>query len=156
MADSKNIYDMPTNETAWCQGCGNHGILKIVKTALVELDIKPENFVMVSGIGQAAKTPQYFNANYYNGLHGRAIPPATAIKASNPGLTVLVESGDGDIYGEGGNHFIHAIRRNPDITVIVHDNMVYGLTKGQDSATADEGSKSKKGSVNPFQPIARN
>ncbi len=96
---------------------------------------------MVSGIGQAAKLPHYLNVNYFNGLHGRALPPATAIKASNPELTVICESGDGDMYGEGGNHFLAAIRRNPDITNIVHNNMVYGLTKGQASPTSQLGFK---------------
>jgi 2-oxoglutarate/2-oxoacid ferredoxin oxidoreductase subunit beta len=94
--------------------------------------------VLVSGIGQAAKTPQYLNVNYFNGLHGRSLPAATAIKASNRNLTVIAESGDGDTYGEGGNHFIHTIRRNPDITNIVHNNMVYALTKGQASPTTRE------------------
>lgn len=132
-------------DIAWCPGCGNYSILKAVKAAFGELKISRDNLVMVSGIGQAAKTPQYINVNYFNGLHGRSLPAATAIKASNPGLTVIAESGDGCMYGEGGNHFIHAVRRNPDITVIVHDNMVYGLTKGQASPT------SRKGFVTPVQ-----
>jgi 2-oxoglutarate ferredoxin oxidoreductase subunit beta len=96
---------------------------------------------MVSGIGQAAKSPQYYDVSYFNGLHGRALPVATGIKAANPGLTVVVQSGDGDIYGEGGNHLVHAIRRNPNITVIVHNNMIYGLTKGQASPTSPKGLK---------------
>jgi 2-oxoglutarate ferredoxin oxidoreductase subunit beta len=128
-------------ETAWCPGCGNFGIRNIILSALAELGLKQDQTVFVSGIGQAAKAPQYYNANYFNGLHGRALPPATGIKAANPGLKVIVESGDGDMYGEGGNHFIHTIRRNPDITVIVHDNMVYGLTKGQASPTTPPGMK---------------
>src|SRR3989339_657328 len=154
----QNRFDMPTNETAWCPGCGNHGILKILKSALTELEVKPENLVLVSGIGQAAKTPHYLKANIFNGLHGRAIPPATAIKAVNPGLTVIAESGEGDMYGEGGNHFIHAIRRNPDITVLVHNNMVYALTKGQASPTSQQGYKTpiQVGGVyeEPFNPMA--
>lgn len=127
---------MPDPNVAWCPGCGNFGILNTVKQALAELEIKPENLVLVSGIGQAAKLPHYLPYNFFNGLHGRALPPATAIKAANPGLEVLVVSGDGDVYGEGGNHFIHTIRRNPNITCLVHDNMVYGLTKGQASPTS--------------------
>jgi len=118
-------------DIAWCPGCGNFAILKILKQALGELVLNPKNVVLVSGVGQAAKIPQYLRCNYFNGLHGRALPPATAIKAVNPNLTVIAESGDGDMYGEGGNHFIHTIRRNPNITNIVHNNMVYGLTKGQ-------------------------
>ncbi len=122
-------------QTAWCPGCGNFGLRNIVLKALTELGLTQESLVMVSGIGQAAKAPQYMSASYFNGLHGRALPAATGIKAANPNLTVVVESGDGDMYGEGGNHFLHSIRRNPDITVIVHDNMIYGLTKGQASPT---------------------
>jgi len=132
-------------DNAWCPGCGNFGILNAVKQALAELNIPPQQLAMVSGIGQAAKAPHYLDCHLFNGLHGRALPPATAIKAANPGLTVICESGDGDIYGEGGNHFIHTIRRNPDITNLVHDNMVYGLTKGQASPT------SRVGFVTPIQ-----
>ena len=136
---NKDIYNMGDIDIAWCPGCGNFGILNALKEALSGLDIEPEDLVMVSGIGQAAKIPHYLRANFFNGLHGRALPPATGIKASNPGLTVIAESGDGDMYGEGGNHFIHTIRRNPDITNIVHNNMVYGLTKGQASPTSQIG-----------------
>jgi len=128
-------------DIAWCPGCGNFGIINVVKQALAELQIQPQQLAMVSGIGQAAKAPHYLDCHLFNGLHGRALPPATAIKAANPELTVICESGDGDIYGEGGNHFIHTIRRNPNITNIVHDNMVYGLTKGQASPTSRVGFK---------------
>ncbi|MDD5084335.1 MAG: thiamine pyrophosphate-dependent enzyme [Candidatus Moranbacteria bacterium] len=139
-------FDMPHDtDIAWCPGCGNYPLLIILKMALAELGIAPENLVTVSGIGQAAKAPHYFRGHVFNGLHGRALPPATAIKAVNPSLTVIAESGDGDTYGEGGNHFIHTIRRNPDITNLVHNNMVYGLTKGQASPT------SEKGMVTPIQ-----
>ncbi len=141
----KTGFDIEGMETAWCPGCGDHGILSAIKATFDNLGIKPGNLVMVSGIGQAAKIPQYFKTNYFNGLHGRALPAAVAIKAANPGLTVVAESGDGDMYGEGGNHFIHTIRRNPDITNIVHNNMVYGLTKGQASPT------SQRGFVTPVQ-----
>ncbi|MBN2591564.1 MAG: hypothetical protein JXA96_16985 [Sedimentisphaerales bacterium] len=138
-------YDMGDIDIAWCPGCGNFGILNALKQAMEELKIEPTNLVLVSGIGQAAKIPHYLKTNFFNGLHGRALPPATGIKASNPSLTVIAESGDGDMYGEGGNHFIHTIRRNPNITNIVHDNMVYGLTKGQASPT------SRRGFVTPVQ-----
>ena len=145
-------------DIAWCPGCGNFSILKVLKLALSELDIKPEKLVLVSGIGQAAKIPHYFRTNFFNGLHGRAIPPATAIKVVNPDLTVIAESGDGDMYGEGGNHLINAIRRNPDITNIVHNNMVYGLTKGQASPTSQIGFKTpvqvKGVFLEPFNPLA--
>ncbi|MHA1410407.1 MAG: thiamine pyrophosphate-dependent enzyme [Candidatus Odinarchaeia archaeon] len=133
---NKRLFDLNGIDIAWCPGCGNFSILEILKQTLIELKLKPEEVVLVSGIGQAAKTPHYLKVNFFNGLHGRALPPATAIKAVNPKLTVIAESGDGDMYGEGGNHLIHTIRRNPDITNIVHDNMVYGLTKGQASPTS--------------------
>ena len=141
----KTEYDMQDIDIAWCPGCGDFAILNALKTALAELSIASGNLVMVSGIGQAAKIPHYVKSHVFNGLHGRALSPATAIKACNPGLTVIAESGEGDMYGEGGNHFIHTIRRNPDITNIVHNNMVYGLTKGQASPT------SQRGFVTPVQ-----
>ncbi len=151
-------FDMPGLDIAWCPGCGNFAILKALTQALAELEIPQERLVMVSGIGQAAKAPHYFRTNLFNGLHGRALPPATAIKAVNPRLTVIVESGDGDMYGEGGNHFIHAIRRNPDLTAVVHDNMVYGLTKGQASPTSRRGFvtpvQTAGVALEPFNPIA--
>jgi 2-oxoglutarate ferredoxin oxidoreductase subunit beta len=152
------IFDMGDIDIAWCPGCGNFSILKILKLALADLDIKPEELVLVSGIGQAAKIPHYLRTNFFNGLHGRAIPPATAIKVVNPDLTVIAESGDGDMYGEGGNHLINAMRRNPDITNIVHNNMVYGLTKGQASPTSQIGFRTpvqvKGVFLEPFNPIA--
>ena len=157
MTDTK-LFDMGAIDIAWCPGCGNYGILKALKTALVELNIRPENLVMVSGIGQAAKIPHYLKTNFFNGLHGRSLPVATAIKACNPNLVVIAESGDGCTYGEGGNHFIHTIRRNPHITNIVHDNMVYGLTKGQASPTSLLGFKTPvqvDGVIlEPFNPLA--
>lgn len=141
---SETVFDR-TCDIAWCPGCGNFAILNLVKEAMSELELDPQQSVLVSGIGQAAKAPQYMNSHHFNGLHGRALPAATAIKASNPELTVIAESGEGDMYGEGGNHFIHCIRRNPNLTNIVHNNMVYGLTKGQASPT------SQRGFVTPVQ-----
>jgi 2-oxoglutarate ferredoxin oxidoreductase subunit beta len=153
-----NVFDMGEIDIAWCPGCGDYGILNVLKKALAELDIAPEKLVMVSGIGQAAKIPHYLRTNFFNGLHGRALPPATAIKAANPSMTVIAESGDGDMYGEGGNHFIHTIRRNPGITNIVHNNMVYGLTKGQASPTSQLGFKTPVQvdgvMLEPFNPLA--
>jgi len=145
-------------EIAWCPGCGNFGILLVLKKILQELKLRPEKTVLVSGIGQAAKTPQYIRANFFNGLHGRALSPATGIKAANQDLKVIVTSGDGDMYGEGGNHFIHIIRRNPNITIIVHNNMIYGLTKGQASPTSQKGHKTPIQTtgvvLEPINPIA--
>lgn len=128
-----------TSETAWCPGCGDHNILDALKQSLITLGKNPHEVLIVGGIGQAAKTAQYINTNGFCGLHGRALPPAAAAKIVNKGLTVIVNSGEGDTYGEGGNHFIHNIRRNVDITHFVHDNQIYGLTKGQASPTTDIG-----------------
>lgn len=146
------------DEISWCPGCGNFSILQGIKEAVAELNIKPEKLVLVSGIGQAAKTPHYIRANGFNGLHGRALPPAQAIKMVNPELNVIVTSGDGDAYGEGGNHFIHNIRRNIDIVQIVHNNQIYGLTKGQGSPTTARGQKTSlqfDGVISePLNPLA--
>jgi 2-oxoglutarate ferredoxin oxidoreductase subunit beta len=130
-------------EDAWCPGCGNFGILKAVKQALPGLGLEPWQVLMISGIGQAGKFPHYTTANTFNTLHGRTLPAATAAKCANRELTVMAIGGDGDMYGEGGNHLIHTIRRNPDITCIVHNNQIYGLTKGQASPTTDRGMKTK-------------
>jgi 2-oxoglutarate ferredoxin oxidoreductase subunit beta len=138
-----SIEDYGTYETAWCPGCGNFALLEGVKKGLVAAGLAPRDVLFVSGIGQAAKAPHYLNANLFNGLHGRSLPVATGAKLANPNLTVLVESGDGCCYGEGGNHFLAAIRRNVDVTMIVHDNQIYGLTKGQASPTSEAGTKTK-------------
>lgn len=159
MDKQQTTFDMPADtDVAWCPGCGNHMILKAVRGALDELRIEPENLVMVSGIGQAAKAPQYLKTHMFNGLHGRALPAALGIRLANPNLTVVVESGDGDLYGEGGNHFLHAVRRNFNVAIIAHDNMIYGLTKGQASPTSQRCMKTpvQVGGVllEPFNPLA--
>lgn len=144
-------------EIAWCPGCGNFGILQAVKKALVELNLQPEQVLIVSGIGQAGKTPHYLKCNVLNELHGRALPAAAAAKICNPELTVIAEGGDGDGYGEGGNHFLSALHRNVRMTYLVHDNQVYGLTKGQASPTASRGFVTKTtptGSGEPLNPLA--
>lgn len=144
-------------ETAWCPGCGNHSILKSVKDALVQMGLEPHQCIFVSGIGQAAKAPHYMRTNVFNGLHGRALPAATGIKLANPEAVVIVQSGDGCNYGEGGNHFLAALRRNINITLLAHDNQIYGLTKGQASPTTARGHKTKaQPAGNPseaFNPI---
>ena len=146
-----------TYETAWCPGCGNFAMLKCVSSALEELGLEPKDVLMVGGIGQAAKLPQYIKSNSFCGLHGRALPPAVAAKIANEKLTVVVSTGDGDSYGEGGNHFIHNIRRNVDISHFVHDNQIYGLTKGQASPTTGLGQVTGvqvTGNINvPFNPV---
>ena len=137
MTDATTRFE--TCETAWCPGCGNFSILNALARVLGGLGLRPDRVLLVGGIGQAAKTPQFVGAHAFCGLHGRALPPAVAAKLANPALTVVVTTGDGDSYGEGGNHFVHAIRRNADITHIVHDNQIYGLTKGQASPTTAAG-----------------
>jgi len=145
-------------ENQWCPGCPNFGILRALKNALVTLNKEPEEVCLVSGIGQAAKLPHYLRCNFFNGLHGRALPVATAISVVNPELTTIVVTGDGDCYGEGGNHFLHTFRRNPNITLIVHNNQIYGLTKGQASPTTEVGDKTRlqfEGvKITPLQPLA--
>jgi 2-oxoglutarate ferredoxin oxidoreductase subunit beta len=146
------------NETAWCPGCGNFGIRSAIEEALRDIPVSPQDIVFTSGIGQAAKMPHYLDVNYFNGLHGRSIPVAVGIKLARPELTVVAYSGDGCIYGEGGNHFIHTIRKNIDITILISDNKVYGLTKGQSSPTTDIGSKNTldpQGNANiPLNPLS--
>lgn len=136
-----NSHDPFKNEVEiqWCPGCPNFAILTAVKKALSSLGLKPQDVCLVSGIGQAAKLPHYLHCHFFNGLHGRALPVATGIHAANPHLTTLVTTGEGDCYGEGGNHLLHALRRNPNITVIVHNNEFYALTKAQGSPTTPVG-----------------
>jgi 2-oxoglutarate/2-oxoacid ferredoxin oxidoreductase subunit beta len=131
------------SQTAWCPGCGNFGILRAVKRALAGRGLAPHQVLFVSGIGQAAKAPHYLNANVFTGLHGRALPVATGAKLANRELTVIAESGDGCNYSEGGNHLLAAIRRNIDLTLIVHDNQIFALTLGQASPTSDPGHVTK-------------
>jgi 2-oxoglutarate ferredoxin oxidoreductase subunit beta len=143
--------------SAWCPGCGNFGILTAIKRALVELEIEPYKVLMVSGIGQAGKLPHYARGNVLNVLHGRPLPAAIAAKIVNPELLVIAVGGDGDGYGEGGNHFLHSMRRNHNITYMVHNNQVYGLTKGQASPTSDPGFVTKttpQGAYTPINPVA--
>lgn len=144
MVEAKDLRS--SDEIAWCPGCGNFGILNAMRKAIAELGRDPKDVLLVSGIGQAAKLPHYIKCNCFNGLHGRAVPAAAAAKIANHKLTVVVNTGDGDCYGEGGNHFIHNIRRNLDITLVIHNNQIYGLTKGQASPTTDPGYETK------FQP----
>jgi 2-oxoglutarate ferredoxin oxidoreductase subunit beta len=149
-----NISDYSGRPTAWCPGCGNFGILTAVKRALVELDIEPYRVLMVSGIGQAGKLPHYLNCNVLNVLHGRALPAAAGAKMANPELTVVAVGGDGDGYGEGGNHFLNSLRRNHDLTYLVHNNQVYALTKGQASPTSDQGFVTKTTPHGAWMPLS--
>lgn len=142
----------------WCPGCGNFSQWRAIRQALVDLAIPPEKVVLVSGIGCSSHMPNFLNVYGLQTVHGRGIPHATGIRLTNPELTVLVYGGDGDVYGIGGNHFLHACRRNVDIITIVSNNFVYGLTTGQASATTPVGTFTRttpRGSIeNPLNPIA--
>ncbi|MEM2130171.1 MAG: thiamine pyrophosphate-dependent enzyme [Candidatus Bathyarchaeia archaeon] len=142
----------------WCPGCGNFGILNAVKGALVDLGLEKEEVAIVSGIGCHGKIVNYIDVNGFHGIHGRVLPIATGIKLSNPELTVIGFAGDADQYDEGWDHFCHALRRNIDMALIVHDNQILGLTTGQTTATSLQGFKTKStphgSTVPPLNPIA--
>jgi 2-oxoglutarate ferredoxin oxidoreductase subunit beta len=154
-----SIADLQTpHKNTWCPGCGNFGILMAFKRAIVELGLERNQILLVSGIGCHGKIVDYVNINGFHGIHGRVLPIATGIKLANPDLKVVGFSGDADCYDEGFGHFTHAMRRNVDITLIVHDNMVLGLTTGQATATSMKGFKTKStpfGAITtPLDPIA--
>jgi len=121
----------------WCPGCGDFSVLSAVTKALAKLALPPEQVAVVSGIGCSSRIPAYTNCYGFHGVHGRALPVATGLKVARPDLTVIAAGGDGDGYSIGGNHFLHACRRNVDMTYIVMDNRVYGMTKGQPSPTTE-------------------
>lgn len=137
------VKDFTGYQPTWCPGCGDWGIGMAIKQALVSLNYSPDQVVVVFGIGCSGNMNDFINAYALHSLHGRAIPNAIGIKLANHKLPVLAVVGDGDCYGEGGNHLIHACRGNHDITVIVHDNRVYGLTTGQSAPTSPKGFRSK-------------
>jgi 2-oxoglutarate/2-oxoacid ferredoxin oxidoreductase subunit beta len=145
-------------DVRWCPGCGDYSILAQMQRISPELNIKKENIVWVSGIGCAARFPYYMDTYGIHGIHGRAAAIATGVKANRPDLSVWVASGDGDLLSIGGNHFIHACRRNVDIKILLFNNRIYGLTKGQYSPTSEKGKKTKSspfGSIDyPFNPIS--
>jgi len=126
-------------EVRWCPGCGDHAVLNSVQKALPELGIPKEKFVFVSGIGCSSRFPYYMDTYGFHGIHGRAAAIASGVKAANPDLSVWEITGDGDALAIGGNHFIHAIRRNIDINILLFNNEIYGLTKGQYSPTSEKG-----------------
>ena len=155
----ENATRFNTNaKPTWCPGCGNFGIQNAIKKALLSLDLQPHEVAMSSGIGCSGKIPHWINVYGFHGLHGRALPVATGLKLANHKLVVLAEGGDGDGYSEGMGHFVHACRRNVDMTYIVHNNGVYGLTTGQVSPTGDRGfasSTTPHGALEwPLQPLA--
>ena len=146
---SRSDYDID-RATAWCPGCGNFAILNALKRALPEAGLAPHEVALITGIGQAPKTFDYMHICGFNGLHGRPLPVATGFKLANHGMKVIVGHGDGDAYGEGGNHFLHATRRNIGLLDMVHNNQVYALTKGQFSPTT------QMGRVTPTSPQGSN
>ncbi|MCS6956235.1 MAG: thiamine pyrophosphate-dependent enzyme [Patescibacteria group bacterium] len=153
-----NIQDFSGYNPTWCPGCGNWGIGTALKKALAELGYSPDQVIIVFGIGCSGNMNDFVNAYAIHSLHGRAIPNAIGVKLANHKMPVIAVVGDGDFYGEGGNHFIHACRGNHDITVLVHDNRVYGLTTGQSAPTSPKGFKSKSTPLGlievPINPLA--
>ena len=142
----------------WCPGCGDFGVLGSITKALAGLKIQPQDTAIISGIGCSSRMPTYLNAYGFHGVHGRALSVATGLKIACPDLSVIATGGDGDGFSIGGNHFLHTCRRNPDITYIVMDNQVYGMTKGQASPTTEaswqKGKLTPDGTgVNPFRPL---
>ncbi|MDD5039721.1 MAG: 2-oxoacid:ferredoxin oxidoreductase subunit beta [Patescibacteria group bacterium] len=156
MATEKDFTS--TYKPTWCPGCGNYGIYPATKRALAELGIKPHEAVMVFGIGCSSNGANCYKLYSFHSIHGRSLPVAIGVKLANHELTVLADSGDGDGYSEGTNHFVHACRGNADITYLVHDNRMYSLTQGQTSPTSLKGTKTvttPAGSINePFNPVA--
>lgn len=151
--------DLATDQDVrWCPGCGDYSILKQMQTVLPELGLPRENIVFVSGIGCSSRFPYYMNTFGIHSIHGRATAIATGLKIANPALSVWVITGDGDALSIGGNHFIHALRRNPDINILLFNNQIYGLTKGQYSPTSLEGQITKSTPMgaldHPFNPAA--
>ena len=135
-----------------CAGCGDHLVLHSIQKALTELDVKHEDFVFVSGIGCSSRFPYYMNTYGFHGIHGRAAAISSGVKVANPNLSVWNITGDGDALAIGGNHFIHCVRRNIDVNIILFNNEIYGLTKGQYSPTSKEGAVSK---TSPFGTVER-
>jgi 2-oxoglutarate ferredoxin oxidoreductase subunit beta len=145
-------------EVRWCPGCGDYSILTAVQTLMPDLGMRRENTVFISGIGCSSRFPYYMNTYGMHSIHGRALPLATGLAVSRPDLDVWVVTGDGDALSIGGNHLIHALRRNVNLTILLFNNQIYGLTKGQYSPTSEEGKVTKStpfGSVDhPFNPVA--
>src|SRR5690606_32202460 len=152
------LADFKTTEKSWwCPGCGDFGVLAALQKALVDLGVEPHNVAIVAGIGCSGKIGNYINCYNFHVVHGRTLSTAMGLKLVNRDLTVIAAGGDGDGYAIGGNHFLHAIRRNVDITYIVMDNQIYGLTKGQVSPTSAVGFKTRatpEGTIErPVRPL---
>ncbi|MBL7047783.1 MAG: 2-oxoacid ferredoxin oxidoreductase [Candidatus Marinimicrobia bacterium] len=146
------------HDPTWCPACGNFGIWVAMKKAITELKLDPDEVAVSYGIGCSGNENNFVKTYAFHSLHGRAVPPAAGIKFANDALTVIAVSGDGDAYGEGGNHFVHACKNNYDITYLVHDNQMYSLTTGQASPTSEKGMKTKttpSGIIeDPINPIS--
>jgi 2-oxoglutarate ferredoxin oxidoreductase subunit beta len=157
-----NIYtskDFATDqEVRWCPGCGDYSILKQVQSVMPEINVPKEDIVFISGIGCSSRFPYYMNTYGMHSIHGRATAIASGLKASRPDLSVWIITGDGDSLSIGGNHLIHLLRRNFDTNILLFNNQIYGLTKGQYSPTSEQGKKTKStpmGSIDhPFNPLA--
>ncbi len=162
MTDTPTRYErsdfQSDQEVRWCPGCGDYTILATVQNLLAELDVDKDKHVFVSGIGCAARFPYYVETYGMHSIHGRAPAIATGVATANPDLTVWVVTGDGDALSIGGNHLIHALRRNVNIKILLFNNQIYGLTKGQYSPTSEVGKRTKTsptGSIdNPFNPVS--
>jgi 2-oxoglutarate ferredoxin oxidoreductase subunit beta len=152
-----SMYKVETKAT-WCPGCGDFAVLRGIQTALTSLEINPKDVLVVSGIGCSSNIPGFLKSYGFHGLHGRAVPVATGAKLVNPDLHVIVAGGDGDGYGIGLNHWVHAMRRNFNITYVVMNNQVYGLTTGQASPTTEKGQRTKSTPAGvielPINPIS--
>lgn len=153
---SKKDY-ASNNEIRWCPGCGDYAIINAIQKTLANMQVSRENTVFISGIGCSSRFPYYMNTYGFHTIHGRALAIATGLKLTRPDLTVWVITGDGDALSIGGNHFIHTLRRNVDLKIVLFNNQIYGLTKGQYSPTSKKGTISKstpEGSIDePFEPI---
>ena len=134
----------------WCPGCGDHAVVNTLQKAMAEVGVAPHETVVISGIGCSSRLPYYMNTYGFHTIHGRASAIATGVKVANPALTVWQITGDGDCLAIGGNHFIHAIRRNIDLNILLLNNKIYGLTKGQYSPTSDQGAITKS---SPYGPV---
>jgi len=159
----KAAFEMDTYKSeikpTWCPGCGDFAVLRALQTAVHTLQLEPWNILVVSGIGCSSNLPHFLSTYGFHAIHGRALPVAEGAKLANPELNVIVTGGDGDGYGIGLGHFIHAMRRNFDITYVVMNNQIYGLTTGQASPTSEKGMKTKSTPIegvieNPIDPIS--
>ncbi|MFV0470227.1 MAG: 2-oxoacid:ferredoxin oxidoreductase subunit beta [Dysgonomonas sp.] len=161
--DIKPVFQHETRDyksdqyVRWCPGCGDHAVLNILYKAMTELNLEPHNVAVISGIGCSSRLPYYMNTYGFHTIHGRGAAVATGVKVAKPDLSVWLATGDGDCLAIGGNHFIHAVRRNVDINILLLNNKIYGLTKGQYSPTTNRGTVTKSspfGTVeDPFRPV---